>query len=145
MRIGFGPDVKTQGLKVCDACVFYRCTGDGGNNIMSGFGCYEDFDKFCQNVPADVKESVKTNIKASYHFDKDYLVVTCSMDDDCSSEEYRRYYDVHNFDKIETNSFSDGTCEHGIAEASFSPSLQIIHLNLLFGIIISEFIFYHFF
>uniref|UniRef100_A0AC34GXH6 Uncharacterized protein n=1 Tax=Panagrolaimus sp. ES5 TaxID=591445 RepID=A0AC34GXH6_9BILA len=153
-----GEDVKTQGLKVCDACVFYQCTGDGGNKVMSGFGCYEDFDKICQIVPEKVKESIKLNIKASYHFDENYRVVTCSNADECSSAEYRRFYDVHNFNKIKVNSSADGICDHGIAGTppspsishlnlevkSFSPSL-LINLWTLFGIIIAEFAYYYIF
>uniref|UniRef100_A0AC34GVN9 Uncharacterized protein n=1 Tax=Panagrolaimus sp. ES5 TaxID=591445 RepID=A0AC34GVN9_9BILA len=145
-----GEDVKTQGLKVCDACVYYQCTADGGKKIMGGFGCYEDFEKICQMVPLNVKESIKLNLKTSYHFDENYLVVTCSNGNDCLSQEYHRFYDVHPFNKIKVNPEYDGKCEHGIAGAkpsstisypnSFASSLQI-NLWTLLGIIIAGFAF----
>uniref|UniRef100_A0A914Z852 Sodefrin-like factor n=1 Tax=Panagrolaimus superbus TaxID=310955 RepID=A0A914Z852_9BILA len=91
-----GRDVAVVDIKTCDACVYYQCTGDGGNKIMGGFGCYEDFENICSGVvPYDVRESIKNNLKHSFHFDKNYLVATCSSDIDCSTEQYLQYNNYH--------------------------------------------------
>uniref|UniRef100_A0A914PXX8 Uncharacterized protein n=1 Tax=Panagrolaimus davidi TaxID=227884 RepID=A0A914PXX8_9BILA len=82
----------------------------------------------------------KDFMKAFFHeifFDDTYIVATCSNRDDCISEEYQRFFDVHPFAKIKTDPTADGTAG-SFKTILFLPSLFTIAIaGLIFSVVVS--------
>uniref|UniRef100_A0AC34FVZ9 Uncharacterized protein n=1 Tax=Panagrolaimus sp. ES5 TaxID=591445 RepID=A0AC34FVZ9_9BILA len=71
--------------KECEACFDFQCTNDGGNTVIEGNGCFEDFIHACPIVPDDKKEDILKNIKDSFYFNQNFTVTTCSNEETISS------------------------------------------------------------
>uniref|UniRef100_A0A914YWW9 Uncharacterized protein n=1 Tax=Panagrolaimus superbus TaxID=310955 RepID=A0A914YWW9_9BILA len=69
--------------RTCEACMKFICTSDNGKTVNNGYGCYEDFERACNFLDSDIKEKIKINIKDSFYYDKNYVVISCSDSDNC--------------------------------------------------------------
>uniref|UniRef100_A0A914QPU2 Uncharacterized protein n=1 Tax=Panagrolaimus davidi TaxID=227884 RepID=A0A914QPU2_9BILA len=66
----------------CNACASFSCNVNG--KFMVGFGCLNDFERICTNIPAAGMQKIKAGKKLYNYIDENNVVSSCGVGDYCS-------------------------------------------------------------
>uniref|UniRef100_A0A914PDQ2 Uncharacterized protein n=1 Tax=Panagrolaimus davidi TaxID=227884 RepID=A0A914PDQ2_9BILA len=134
----------------CSECVQFIC---GYNDrVMRGYGCLEDFEQICTNIPSNVMQKIKANPKNYFYADKNVIMVTCSYKDDCQMDAVKKYVGSLSGDYFESmninfNKSSIKTCSYEpLPQPKIAPSKTTDNGSnniQLSGMIIFGFIFFY--